>query len=63
MARLNQVQVGDVWTVKISDKVVQCRVLEIKPKRICSTRKRVRLLNLTTKREVCRTAAALRRKH
>ena len=64
MAKLAEVSVGQVWTVKISGRVVNARVESIDKVTPYNGKSKtvLTLLNLMTRNKVTRSAAALRDK-
>jgi len=61
MVKQAEVSVGDIWTAKVSNKVVNVKVTGIN-KGERGRKTRYTLLNLRTNRVVEKTAAALRRR-
>ena len=65
MAKKAEVTIGSLWTVRVGQRIVVCKVKDIRkpgPYSYKGKRERIILTNTKTGREVSRTAAALRRK-
>ncbi len=60
MAKLIDIEPGQIWVVKVSGRRVHCRVEEIKPAPRPRGQRRIVLTNMRTGRTIERSARALR---
>lgn len=61
MAKQKEVEIGSIWTAKVSQRIVNVKVIEWKEARLEGARDRLVCENLATGRHVEMTAGKLRR--